>query len=158
MARDLAGSLGLPLVPTDDFYWEPGWRSVPAPIVRERVIAASQAPTLVWESNFDEHRDVLWPLADLIVWLDYPRWIVLLRVIRRNAWWALRAQPVWSGNRMTWRRAVSGVRHLTRSFAPKRSRYPSWLAGSGVRVVRLRSPRAARAFAVALRRATAVAV
>ena len=83
---------------------------------------------------------------DLIVALDYPRWLSLSRLLRRTFMRALDRQPVCNGNAETWRLAFSGesiVAWHFRSFARKRRRIRDWAAElGGPRLVRLTSQRA----------------
>ncbi|MFF5176281.1 hypothetical protein ACFY3U_27165 [Micromonospora sp. NPDC000089] len=52
----------------------------------------------VTERQYDSVRDHLADLADLLVWLDLPRIIVMRRVVRRTLTRRLRRQRLWSGN------------------------------------------------------------
>lgn len=142
VARAIAGRLGLPLIASDDFWWEPGWTPAPPDVVARRVAEAVAQDAWVLESNFDPWRHLVWRRADLVVWLDYPRGTVLRGVALRNLRWALRRSVVWAGNSMTVRRAFSGVRHAMDSFGPKRRLYPGWFDELEIAPVRLRSRKA----------------
>ena len=141
MALAAAARLELPFVASDNYWWEPEWQSASREAVYAAVTKIANQPAWVLESNFDSLRDTLWRRADLVVWLDYQRHVVLSRVARRNIGWALKRAEVWSGNRMTMRRAWSGIRHAMRSYSEKRRNYPKWLAESAPRYVRLGHPR-----------------
>ena len=96
------------------------------------------------------------PLArvELIVGLDYPRWLSLGRLGRRGVMRALDRRPICNGNTETFRQLFSRdsiVAWHFRSFPHKRSRIRAWAADeSGPTVVRLRSPRATRQWLAAL--------
>ena len=147
LARRIATRLSLPYVATDPFYWESGWRPAAPESVNARIDAAIREPAWVLDGNFDEQRARVWPRADAIVWLDYDWATAVSRVIVRNVKWALRGEKVWSGDRMTWRRAISGIRHAVRSHRLKRQRYPGYLSElSGVRIWRFRNSGEAEAW------------
>ncbi len=131
LAQQIAQRLGLPYVPTDPFYWEPDWKVASPGRVAALLSIALAEPAWVLDGNFDDRREQVWPLAECIVWLDLSWSITIGRVIARNLGWAWTRQPIWSGNRMTWRRALSGVRHAVRSHGLKRRQYPGYLAELG---------------------------
>ena len=89
LARDLSERFGLPYVGLDAIVWQPGWVRTP-PLQRrrlERAIAAESA----WVA--DGVSAVLMQAADMIVFLDQPRWRCYLRVARRNRSYLWRSRP-----------------------------------------------------------------
>ena len=90
------------------------------------------------------------------MWLDYPRRVVMSRVVRRTASRGLRRTELWHGNRESLRNALrwdphrNVVRWAWTSHAPNRERYAALQRQSPVAVVRLRSPRAAEAWLATL--------
>jgi hypothetical protein len=54
------------------------------------VLAIAAGGQWVFDGNFDSHRQVLWPRADVVVWLDMPWTTTLWGVAARNLGW------VWS--------------------------------------------------------------
>ena len=142
LAQRLSVNLGLPFFASDPFYWDPGWKPVPAGRVREQIADVVRREAWTLDGNFDDERDLVWRQADCIIWLDYPLATVLRQVILRNLRWLLTRQTVWSGNRMSLRRALSGIRHAFRSHALKRRNFALWLAGlSGIEIHRFRNSR-----------------
>jgi adenylate kinase family enzyme len=128
LAKRLSTCLNLPYFPSDPFYWEPGWKLTPADRVFQQVRDVTSQKSWILDGNFDEYHEFVWRQADCILWLDYSLSIILKQVIIRNFKWLLTREPGWSGNRMTLRRAVSGVRHAIRSYSLKKKKYPCWLA------------------------------
>ena len=132
---------GLPLIASDPFYWEHGWQAAAPQVVRQRVTDATTADVWVIDGNFVSERDAVWARADTIIWLDYPLPLVLRRVCRRNLGWFFTRQATWSGNRMNWPRAWSGIRHAYCGFAQKQATYPAFLAEfPHLNVLHFRSP------------------
>jgi len=126
--RMIAARVGLTHYASDDFYWQRGWQ--PAPIDRiDRLLDDVLArPSWVLDGNFEHRWEDVWNQADQIVWVDYSLPRVLWQVGSRNIVWLLSRRSVWSGNRMTLRRAISGIRHALRSHGRKRSAYPQYIA------------------------------
>jgi len=140
LAKRLSDCLHLPFFPTDPFYWEPGWKAAPAAKVFQQLSEVTARDCWILDGNFDEYHDCIWRQADCILWLDYSLPTILKQVITRNFKWLFMRELVWSGNRMTFRRAVSGIRHAVRTHSLKRQKYPGWLAElSGTRQYRFRN-------------------
>lgn len=151
LAAQVAARLGLPHIPTDPLYWGENWRRVPPAEVHRQVIALTAQPQWVLDGNLDDVHKTVWARADTIVWLDYPRWVVWSRLVRRNLGWWLSGTPTWSGNRMTLKLALSGIRHGLRAYRKKRRLYPQRLTRfPEVRVLRFKSPRATAAWSAGL--------
>ncbi len=140
LAEQLAARLDVPYIPTDPLYWGKGWRRVPLTEVHNRIAEVTAQPLWVLDGNFDDAREVVWRRADTLIWLDYPRCVVWPRLVRRNLGWWVSGRPTWSGNRMTLRVALSGIRHGLRGYSAKRRLYPEWLSSCGALVIRFRSP------------------
>ena len=142
LARRLSTRLSLPYFATDPFYWETNWKPASPERVREQLHGVLSQDAWVLDGNFDDERALLWTHADCIIWLDYALPVILSRVIWRNLGWAISGKVTWSGNRMSFQRALSGIRHSLRSYPLKRAIYPEYLAAlTGVDVYRFRSSR-----------------
>ncbi len=153
LARELAARLGVPHVELDSLYFGPGFETVPQPVLRERTSAAVAGDRWVTDGNKSAVRDLVWPRADTVVWLDYPLavslWRLGRRAVRRTS--ALKAETAGSAERAAlprqMLRAARGVTTALRSHAGQRRDYPRMFAAPQHRhlqVVRLRSPRETR--------------
>jgi hypothetical protein len=143
LAPVIAARLVLPYLATDPVYWTADWRPTPAADVRAWAETATSAEAWVLDGNFDAERDLVWGRAELAVWLDLPFMTTFLRVTRRNLGWWLGRATVWGGNRMTFAKALTGIRHTLRSHALKHRTYPAQLAEfPHLQIVRIASPRA----------------
>jgi hypothetical protein len=153
LARELAAALKVSHVELDALYFGPDLSTVPLQVLRERTTAAIAGDRWVTDGNKSAVRDLVWPRADTVVWLDYPLVVSLWRLGRRAVWRTsvLKQQAATNGGSgslapQLWS-AVTGVLTALRSHRGQRHRYPQMFADPANRhlaVVRLRSPRATR--------------
>jgi adenylate kinase family enzyme len=147
-ARALARRLDVPHVEIDALFWGPDWTETPRDLLRERLSGALSGPRWVVDGNYGSVRDLVWSLADTVVWLDYPLPVIIARVLRRTARRVLGGEVLWAGNRESLRKTLSRDSILLWSLTTYRRRrreYPALLAARpDLLAVRLRSPRAAR--------------
>jgi adenylate kinase family enzyme len=156
VARTLATALAVPHVELDALHFTENWVERRDPHMLADVTELAAQPGWVVDGNYGRVgvRDVLWPRADTIVWLDLPRATVMWQMITRTArrWWS--QEPLWHGNRESLRMVLSRqsiVWWAWSTHATNRINYERLLADPPCRVVRLRSRRDVRAF---LERAT----
>lgn len=156
LAARLARRLGYPHVELDALHWGPGWTPVPVEVFRERVGRATRGPCWVVDGNYSVVRDLLWPAADTLVWLDFSLAVILWRLVRRTLRRCILREPLWNGNRESFRQALgrnSILLWALRTYRQRRRNYPELLVRPEYRhlsVVRLRSPREAEAWLRAL--------
>src|SRR6478672_8457498 len=153
LARELAAALRVPHIELDSLYFGPDFSRAPLPLLRERTRAAIAGDCWVTDGNKRAVRDLVWPRADTIVWLDYSLRISLWRLGKRarRRTSELRAEASRTGQRGRLPRqllaAAKGVLTALRSHAGQRREYTRLFAdpaNAHLAVVRLRSPRAAR--------------
>lgn len=97
LARALAQRLDLPYVDMDALYHGPNWQPRPEFDDDVRGFAATDA-WVVDSHGYSRNRDLLWSRADTVIWLDYPRRIVMSRVIRRTVRRRIRREALFNGN------------------------------------------------------------
>ena len=153
LARELAAALGVPHVELDALYFGPDLSRAPLDVLRERTTAAIAGERWVTDGNKRAVRDLVWPRADTIVWLDYPVWVSLRRLARRarSRTASLRTEAKRTGGRAGLPKqllaAARGVLTALRSHRGQRREYPRLFAlpeNRHLAVARLRSPRATR--------------
>jgi adenylate kinase family enzyme len=156
LARQVAERTGLPFHSVDDLTWEAGWLIVPADEQRRRIAAVCAGEQWVLDSAYSKWLDVPLARVELIVALDYPRWVSLSRLVRRTLMRNLDHKPICNGNVETLRQTFSRDSIIAwhfQSFAHKRERMRAWVTDPpGADVVRLTSPRAARRWLATLTR------
>lgn len=98
LAERLARRFDMDFIELDALHWEPNWQEAPADIFRARVEKASQADKWILAGNYRAVRDITWPKADALIWLDYPFLLVLWQLTRRNfkRWWT--RELLWGTN------------------------------------------------------------
>jgi adenylate kinase family enzyme len=96
LARLVAGALEVPRIELDALHHGPGW--VPRPEFEADVERFSSGPAWVTEFQYPAVRDLLLDRADLFVWLDLPRPVVLRSVVRRTVVRRVRRTTLWNGN------------------------------------------------------------
>ena len=153
LARELAAALGVPHVELDSLYFGPDFSTAPLSVLRDRTSAAIAGERWVTDGNKRAVRDLVWPRADTVVWLDYPVYVSLWRLARRarTRTSALSAEAAGTGRRTglpgQMLAAAKGVLTALRSHRGQRREYPRLFAEPSNRhlaVARLRSPRATR--------------
>ena len=99
MASRLAERLGIPHTELDSLNWGPNWTMRPDEEFRTLVDEATRSEAWVVDGNYSRARDIVWPRADTVVWLDYALSLVLWRI-----WWRtwgrwVRREVLWGNNR-----------------------------------------------------------
>ena len=109
-AARLAAALGAPHVELDAINWRPNWiglNETDIPLFRSQVEEAVRCDAWVVDGNYGVARDLIWPRATAVVWLDYPFGLVFWRLVRRTLRRSLRRETLWAGNRESISRSLS---------------------------------------------------
>ena len=159
LAAQLAEVIDGKYIELDALFWRtPGWQE-PEAADFQAAVRSSIETTSRWASsgNYLSHgvQDILWPLADTLIWLDTPLVTVLRRVLSRSwrRWrddellWGTQREDFWDHLKL-WN-DQSLIHFAIRYHRPKQRRYaaefadPRW---AHLRKYRLRSPKAVDAF------------
>jgi adenylate kinase family enzyme len=97
LASRVAKLLDVPHIEIDALFHGPGW--TPRDSFESDVRRFSAGPCWVTEWQYSQVRAVLAQRADLVVWLDLPRALVMRQVVRRTVHRRLARQVLWNGNR-----------------------------------------------------------
>lgn len=152
LAARLANRLGLDFIELDALHWEANWTEAPDELLRARVHAAIQAPGWVVAGNYQQVRDLIWPRAEALIWLDYSLPVVFWRLTYRTFRRALTREELWNGNRESllthfklW--SPDSLFHwLFKTYWRRKREYPQLFAepdNAHLTVIRFSSPRAA---------------
>ena len=96
LAAAVGAALAIPQVELDALFHGPGW--TPRPSFAADVARLADGEQWVTEWQYDAARDLLAARADLLVWLDLPRRVVLRGLVRRTVGRRLRSRELWNGN------------------------------------------------------------
>lgn len=101
VAGELATRLRVEHVELDGIFHQAGWRDLPADEFRRRVTERLDAAPSGWVvcGNYRAVAEIVWRRADTVIWLDLPRHVVLVRVVRRTLRRVLTREVLWNGNR-----------------------------------------------------------
>lgn len=153
-ARALAARLGVPYVELDELHHLAGWQERPLQEFRDEVAAVVAGAAWVIDGNYTSKLGSLVDdAADVVVWLDYPRWLVIERVVRRTLRRIVTREVLWNGNRepLSNLYSLDANRNIVvwswSTFTHNRERHTAALDD---RWVRLRSPRQAARWLTAL--------
>jgi adenylate kinase family enzyme len=98
LAKALAEKISAACIDLDYLHWEPNWTEAPDDIFRERVAQAIKSESWVVAGNYQSVRDLIWPQAQVIIWLDYPFHIVFWRLLTRTIRRAVTKEKLFSDN------------------------------------------------------------
>jgi adenylate kinase family enzyme len=166
LARRLSEALRAPHIELDAINWQADWKDLASHDPEEfarRVTAATAAEAWVIDGNYSKVLPIVVGRATHLIWLDYSRWVIMPRVIRRSLARSWSGQELWpgTGNTEDWRRWLDKdhpIRWAWDTFERRRAGYekafetkkPPHLAGR-----RLRHPREAEALVAELAREAA---
>ena len=103
--RKLAQIIGVDFVELDALNWEADWTMAPIARFHAKIDAATSGDAWVVDGNYGGRgaRKIVWSRADTVIWLDFPLWLVLARLTRRNLRRIRSGEEIWpgTGNRET---------------------------------------------------------
>jgi len=97
----------VPCIELDALAWGRDWTLVPVEVFKERVARAVEGEAWVIDGNYGRRgaRDLVWPRADTVIWLDPPLRAILPRLFARAVRRIRSREELWpgTGNRETFR-------------------------------------------------------
>lgn len=102
LAAQLAEELCIRYVELDALHWLPNWvgLSVENPeLFRRRIHAATNGDTWVVAGSYTVFcQEIFWPRLQTLIWLDLPKWQLLLRLCKRSWQRSRSKQLLWGSN------------------------------------------------------------
>lgn len=99
LAWRMSERLGLDFVELDAIHWQANWTPILLEEFRARVETATRSQSWVVAGNYHVVRDLIWPRAEAVVWLDYPLPVVFWRLLKRTIRRGWTQEELWNGNR-----------------------------------------------------------
>ncbi|MCL1872083.1 MAG: toxin [Promicromonosporaceae bacterium] len=159
-ALAVAQRLGVPHLELDEVFWDAGWEYRDPDEARARLaefLAGPGAGGWAVDGNWNGRLAGMLDDADVVAWLDYPRRVVMARVVWRTVRRGATRQELWHGNRERLGNLLRRdpeqniVRWSWTEHHNYRARYAA-LAAQDARIVRLTTPAAAARWLAALDR------
>lgn len=96
LAQKVSAQCGVKHVEIDALYHGPNWTPRPEFVSEVQEFAGESSWVTEWQ--YAQARGILADRATVAVWLDYPRHLVMSRVIRRTLQRRFQRQVLWNGN------------------------------------------------------------
>lgn len=150
LAKRLADQFGLNFIELDALHWEPNWIEKPHEVFRALVDEATHAECWALAGNYREVRELIWPRAEAIIWLDYSLWILLWQLTRRTVMRWRKRELLWGTNRENLLRHFklwsdeSLYRWLFKTYRRRKREYLILFAqpeNAHLKIIQLKSPR-----------------
>lgn len=133
-ARRLAQIRGTSHIELDALYWGPNWTPAAEPQFRTAVDVATSQPCWICDGNYQPVRDLVWGRATAVVWLNYSFSVVFGRALRRSIARCIDRQPLFAGNRETFRLSFLSRQSILiwvlKTYWQRRREFPQLLSSS----------------------------
>jgi len=150
LAEKVAKRFNLTFIELDALHWEPGWTEAPLDVFRSRIEGAMQSGKWIIAGNYQIARDLVWPRAEAVIWLDYPFLLVLKQLTRRTfaRWWTqdllwgTNRESIWDHLRLWSKESL--FHWLFKTYWRRKREYPELLAlpeHRHLKLIRFRHPR-----------------
>lgn len=159
LAKRISDQLDIPYVELDSLHHGPDW--TPRPEFVDDVRALVACPAWVSEFQYAAAKPLILDRVELVVWLDLPTPVTMFQVSRRTLVRRARRTELWNGNVEPPLRSIfTDPDHVVLWAWKTRNKLRDELADQvaaypGVRLIRLRSHRAARRWLASMTEATA---
>lgn len=148
LAARAAGRLGTAHIEMDALFWGPNWSPRPYDELRPLIDEVTDEASWVLDGNYSRIRDIVWPKADTVVWLDYGLQLIMWRLWWRTMRRVFLREILWNHNRERfWSQFLSRESlflwvlkkyHVYRHEYPLLFKQPEY---EHLEVIHLRSPR-----------------
>ena len=127
-ASQLADQLAITHTELDVLHWFPDWQMRPIEEFRSLVAEVVEQDRWVIDGNYGKVRDVVWPRATHLVWLNYPFRTVFSRALSRTLRRVVTGEELFAGNRESLSRALFNTESIVwwvlRTYKRRRREYP----------------------------------
>ena len=139
LAATLGSKLGLPVFHMDQLNWQPGWVESSKDEICERLSAITATGRWLIDGTYGGTLGERLPHADTVIYLDYPIWLCVTRLLRRI--WTYRGRTRADMTEGCPERFDIGfLVYLIRWNSGPKLRLEAKLKGHEAKVIRLKSP------------------
>lgn len=133
LGKMLAEKSGCHYTDLDEIHWLPGWKERPREEFRRLIDEATRGSVWIVAGNYTPHaKEIVWPRADALIWLDMPFWPNFWRIFIRTLARIRDGETVCNGNRETLRQSFFSRRSILwwfiKSHGEKRKKYAAVFA------------------------------
>jgi adenylate kinase family enzyme len=133
-ARQLAAKLDSKCIELDELHWGPNWTPKPQEELSRLAHEAASGDRWVIEGNYAMVREIIWPRATSVVWLNYSFPTVFYRTLKRTIRRLITQEKLWNGNRESFRMSFfsrdSILLWVLRTFHARRKEFNELRASS----------------------------
>lgn len=123
LGKALSAKLGCELVDLDDLYWLPGWQRRDPNEFNALIEKATNKPSWIVCGNYSKHRELFWPKADTIIWMDLPIWVLCYRLVKRSVIQAFSRKTLCNGNTQSFGQFCWLICHLFKTYRRRKRNY-----------------------------------
>lgn len=106
VAKRISVALGHKHVEIDSFFWLPNWTQRDGVELAKLLEIELTNPPVVMDGNYAT-KGICPSAGDVLIFLDYPRWRIISRLIRRSLTRVILRKELWSGNREEFKFLIS---------------------------------------------------
>ncbi|MFO1020061.1 MAG: hypothetical protein U0903_05120 [Planctomycetales bacterium] len=103
LAVKLGDRLQIPVYDLDHLHWGPNWTPKPKEVFHAGVQQAIASPRWIIAGNYTALREMLWPHATTVIWLNYSFPRVFSRLFYRSVSRMITREELFAGNRESFR-------------------------------------------------------
>ena len=154
LAQKLSEISGIPWQEVDQLTWLPDWKEVSHEEQRNIFTKICEGEEWILDTAYGKWVDIPLAKADLLIGLDYPRWVSLNRLLKRSIRRAFSKQPICNGNHETLGKLFSQNSIILwhfRSVKSKRRRLDHLAKINSLTLIRLKSPKETEEFLASLK-------
>ena len=151
--RALSAKLRRTHIELDTLYWQPNWTERPAGEFRALIEEAISTKAWIVDGNYSVARDLVWPNATTIIWLNYSFTRILYQGLKRTIHRVVTKEELFAGNVETFRQSFLSTNSILlwviTTFHSRRARYRQLLhdeLSQKAQVIEFKHPREAEAF------------
>lgn len=93
LSQKLHNILQLPIIHLDRYYWQANWQATDQEAWDQKVNDFALTNRWIIDGNYSRTLDIRIERADVIVFLDMPRWLCMYRIVKRRIQYHGRTRP-----------------------------------------------------------------